>query len=445
MKNIKNYNKASFADNLIFRHENNGVLIFNKYNSAVLKITKSLFNLINQNTVPCEQKYTNAINILRQNNMLDDKCLNPRVKTSSKNKLNIPDGNLFSIKSKIAPITGLWAITPKCNLKCVYCFPEINNLRHDHVELALEQLQTIAKQIVESRLFQLTISGGEAFLCPHLWRIIPILHAADIKLTIITNGTSINTDIVKKLQRYQLITGVSLDAPNERINSITRGKGVFNKTLEGIRLLIKNKIPTVALVTITKFNFPTLEQHVEFLSDLGIKDITLQDLRPFGNKKNYTNYKLTNSQEMILYYTIKKILQNHRDISFNLSELFIFPRKERKIPANGKIMQCPAGDNFAYIDYDGNMYPCTNLPQIKLGNLLKDGNIMDLWQNSTGIKKLRSLKTEKIIKIHECSNCSMVEYCDGGCRGDALFYSNDLYGCASRCPKFMNKGENNYV
>lgn len=39
--------------------------------------------------------------------------------------------------------------------------------------------------------------------------------------------------------------------------------------------------------------------------------------------------------------------------------------------------------------------------------------------------------------LPESVDCLWIEYCDGGCRGDALFYNNNLYGLASRCPKNM--------
>jgi radical SAM protein with 4Fe4S-binding SPASM domain len=97
-------------------------------------------------------------------------------------------------------------------------------------------------------------------------------------------------------------------------------------------------------------------------------------------------------------------------------------------------MQCPAGDNFGYIDYQGNFYPCTSLLTFKLGNLTK-AKLTDLWQNSISINLLRKLKSRKKTELINCRNCFNLKNCEGGCRGDALYYNNDIDGLPSRCPQ----------
>jgi radical SAM protein with 4Fe4S-binding SPASM domain len=114
----------------------------------------------------------------------------------------------------------------------------------------------------------------------------------------------------------------------------------------------------------------------------------------------------------------------------NTTELMIF----HKPHVNGLIMQCPAGDNFAYIDFYGDLYPCTSLPSFKLGNLLTDSSVKELWQNSKPIKLLRNIKKTPLDNIPICHSCTNKSSCDGGCRGDALFYTDDLFGIPPRCP-----------
>ena len=116
----------------------------------------------------------------------------------------------------------------------------------------------------------------------------------------------------------------------------------------------------------------------------------------------------------------------------NTTELLVFHKTE----LNGNIMPCPAGDNLAYIDFNGDVYPCTSLPSFKLGSLL-ESNITELWQHSYNIKRLRTLKAMKTRDLRACCNCKEANSCDGGCRGDAEFYSGDVLGLPSRCPKLM--------
>ncbi|OGT06340.1 MAG: hypothetical protein A2103_04060 [Gammaproteobacteria bacterium GWF2_41_13] len=432
--------KVSFAKPLIFREEDQSMLIFNKNNSAVIKLSLSLFNQIRNGWISDEMRYSKALKILQDNKMVHIDSWNKvlpvseAIRAEEQKALN---ASLFNIKSHQNPFVALWAITPKCNLKCTYCFPEVNKIGSTFSGLTIDQLKNIANQIVVAKIFQLTISGGEAFLVKELWELIPVLYENQIKISVISNGTTITPSLIEKILRYELIVGISLDAPNESINSITRGAGVFEKTWNGIKKLLSASVPTVVLVTLTKHNFPCLFDHIRFLYEQGIRNITLQDLRPFGTRAIYDQFRLTKEQESALYALIKTLKKTFPEINFNLSELFIFPCKEMQVKRNGKIMQCPAGNNFVYIDYYGDLYPCTNLPQIKLGNILKDGSITELWRCSPEMDQLRALKMQNISDIEACVNCSLVAYCDGGCRGDALFYTGNVYGRPSRCPKSM--------
>lgn len=435
-----NHLKVSFTKPLIFREEDQGLLIFNKNNSAVVKLSRSLVEKIREGWFPDERRYIEALKtlsdygIVRVDQWCEEFSVDRGVETSDKKALN---ASLFNIKSHQNPFVALWAITPKCNLRCTYCFPEVSQVGSTFSGLTSDQLKNIANQIIAAKIFQLTISGGEAFLTNELWELMPALYENQIKISVISNGTTITPSIIEKVRRYELIVGVSLDAPNESINSITRGVGVFEKALNGIRQLLSANMPTVVLITVTKHNFPLLFDHIYFLYEQGIRNITLQDLRPFGTKAIYEQFRLTKEQESSLYALIKNIKKTFSEINFNLSELFIFPCKEMQIKRNGKIMQCPAGNNFVYIDCYGDMYPCTNLSQIKLGNVLRDRNITELWRYSPAMLQLRALKMKNMTDMEACAHCLWMDSCDGGCRGDALFYTEDLYGRPSRCPKTM--------
>ena len=168
----------------------------------------------------------------------------------------------------------------------------------------------------------------------------------------------------------------------------------------------------------------------KLIDELGIKAVTIQDLRSFGTKLDYDNTRLTLEQENSLPDLLNKIKSDYSHMFINTTELLLY----NKINEQGTVMPCPAGDNFAYIDYNGDLYPCTSLPNFKLGNLL-ESNITELWQNSYNIKRLRTIKKMKTSDLPECRNCERSKSCDGGCRGDAEFYSGDVFGLPSRCPK----------
>jgi radical SAM protein with 4Fe4S-binding SPASM domain len=140
--------------------------------------------------------------------------------------------------------------------------------------------------------------------------------------------------------------------------------------------------------------------------------------------------RLTSVQEKGLKEKFDYLREQYPHILINPTELFIFNKQD----ANGKIMQCPAGENFAYIDFFADLYPCTHLPSYRMGNLLEQRSLCELWQDSDAAFQLRSLKNKALTEVSGCSGCSNREKCEGGCRGDALFYEGNPLGRPSRCP-----------
>ena len=344
----------------------------------------------------------------------------------------------FDLKSEYSPLNVLWALSPKCNLSCIYCFPDAKAHSRTLGNPTTERLLKIANKLIQAKVLKVTLTGGECLLLKNLWVVVKQLKNAGITVAILSNGTSVSTKILKEIKDNELFMGVSLDGSNEEINSLTRGSFVFEKTVKAIAKLVENKVPTTVMVTVTKHNFSDLDRIVGFVSTLGVSSVTLQDLRPFGTKETYDQLRLSPNQEKDLENTIDRITKSFPNIFFNTSELMIF----HKSKTNGFIMQCPAGDNFAYVDFYGDFFPCTSLQSFKLGNLLGNCSIPELWQNSKAIKLLRTIKNTSIDKIHACNSCTNKSFCDGGCRGDALFYNNDLFGTPSRCPKELgNAGE----
>lgn len=123
----------------------------------------------------------------------------------------------------------------------------------------------------------------------------------------------------------------------------------------------------------------------------------------------------------------------HPQILINPTELFIFSRAS----TTGKVMQCPAGENFAYIDFNGDVFPCTSLPTFCMGNLFGGASLTELWRFSESARRLQEIKAMSLDRIPGCQGCPNSRHCDGGCRGDALFMGNGLLGIPSRCPRSL--------
>jgi radical SAM protein with 4Fe4S-binding SPASM domain len=416
---------------IIVREESDCYLLYNGVNRGLISVSKEAYN-----RCITENKWSNHDIVLKKWLFENDFL----VKKPDKEKRNmqkpeiepfLASTSFFDLKSEYSPLNVLWALSPKCNLNCTYCFPDAQAHSSLLGNPTTERLLKIANKLIQAKVLKATLTGGECLLLKNLSTVVKQLKEAGITVALLSNGTSISAKMLKEIKNNEVFMGISLDGSNEEINSLTRGRFVFEKTVKTINKLLENGVPTTIMVTVTKNNFSDLYRIVEFVSSLGISSVTLQDLRPFGTKETYDELRLTSNQEKDLEDTIDSIAKSFPNIFLNTSELMIF----HKSKTNDLIMQCPAGDNFAYIDFYGDFYPCTSLQTFKLGNLLDDSSITELWQNSKSIKLLRTLKNTSLNRIKACNSCENNPFCDGGCRGDALFYNNDLFGAPSRCPK----------
>jgi radical SAM protein with 4Fe4S-binding SPASM domain len=419
---------------VIVREESDCYLFYNSGNRGLISLSKITYNKCfiqnrwdNSDIKFKKWLFENSFLVKKPNKLVSDQ-------PPLENEAFQDCSSFFDLKSEYSPLNVLWALSPKCNLNCTYCFPDAKAHIHSLGNPSTERLLKISNKLIEGKVLKVTLTGGECLLLNNLWVVVKQLKNAGITIAILSNGTTMSNKMLRKIKDTEVFMGISLDGSHEEVNRLTRGSFAFEKTMKSIAKLIDNKVPTTVMVTVTRNNFSDLYRIIELVSTLGVSSVTLQDLRPFGTRETYDKLRLSPNQEKDLEKTLERIAKSFPNVFLNTSELMIF----HKTKTNGLIMQCPAGDNFAYIDFYGDFFPCTSLPSFKLGNLLGDCSIPELWQNSKAIQLLRSIKNMPIDKISACNSCINKSSCDGGCRGDALFYNNDLFGMASRCPKELD-------
>jgi radical SAM protein with 4Fe4S-binding SPASM domain len=427
------------ADSIIVREERDSYLLYNGTNGGLVTVSKDAYRDVILRDSVQDPAYEPLRAWLASAYFLAEK-------PSDRGSVGVEEdgqahkaspNRFFDLRSDLNPINVLWALTPRCNLRCIYCFPDAKVHSIGFKTPPAARLLKIADEIVRAQVLQVVLSGGECLLLKDVWTVVTRLKNAGLTVAILSNGSTLSEEMVGKFRESGALAGVSLDGPSEEINRRTRGRGAFDQSITGVRRLIAAGVDTTALITLTRHNFPVLEELFALLEDLGVISVAIQDLRPFGTKAQYDATRLTAEQERILPGKYEAISAAHPSISINSTELFLFSNKA----ASGKIMQCPAGDHFAYIDFYGNVYPCTSLPSFKMGRLLEGASLTELWRKSDKIRELRSIRQMPLDAIPGCRVCSNRSHCEGGCRGDALFYDDDLFGLPSRCPKRLGNVE----
>jgi len=174
--------------------------------------------------------------------------------------------------------------TPFCNIDCRYCYlPD----RNSKAVVAPSTLYNLFSQVFASGWLQGCLSvvwhAGEPMVLPvafyrDAFRIIDREKPRGVEIThsFQTNGTLIDDAWCDFFAEEHVNVGVSIDGPkllHDR-NRLTRaGRGTFDKTIAGIRLLRRHKVPFHVISVLSTASMAVPREMFEFYLEEGIERV----------------------------------------------------------------------------------------------------------------------------------------------------------------------------
>jgi len=249
-------------------------------------------------------------------------------------------------------------ILTKCNLSCRHCY--INPKQHGNKTLSISEIYAwLGIFAKKSRKPDLIFLGGEPTLHPDLPAAIKKAKELSYNsITVDTNGYLFN-DILSKTGPDEVdYFSFSLDGATGKTNDMIRGKGSFNKCIEGIKKSVSMGFGTSVIYTVSRMNIHELEMMAPMLEGLGIDRFFIQVIGVRGESaKNDSAESLQISRvqwtdiipeaaqkvaDLGITVTYPKVFLN-MDETFecaaNVSDnYFIFP--------NGRVYRCPLCEDF---------------------------------------------------------------------------------------------------
>jgi len=172
----------------------------------------------------------------------------------------------------------LWLYTNyDCNLKCSYCVAK-SGPNVPRRALGLANVQRLVDEAVDLGLSEIFFTGGEPFILDDIYDMLAY-SARRVKTTVLTNAMLLRGTRLEKLVATAIdlpeeyfIVQVSLDGGRAEDHDAYRGKGTWDKTVEGICLLQERGFRVRIGTTETSVNSPHLDKLCEFHRSLGIPD-----------------------------------------------------------------------------------------------------------------------------------------------------------------------------
>lgn len=309
-------------------------------------------------------------------------------------------------------------ITQNCNLRCRSCYNR-TQIEHPPRELSNMFFLKVANRLVnEFSCNRISLSGGEPTLNSEFENILDNSLSLFEHISLVTNGTINCQEIIRLHDAGGLTIQLSLDGSNEKINSITRGKGNFAKTVNFINTLdTSNRI--ILKMVVSKKNYYDVANFYELALSLGcIPEFSF--IVQMGNASSeWEEIELTAIEKIRVLHTIDALNKE----------------KGTNTPLPLCVGACPLsvqdGELSVLIKTSGEMYPCQMLYDEKycLGNIIYD----DISTFDGRMKQITALAQKREQVDFGCTKCVIQDVCKKGCMALAELKSSNPLGDDGEC------------
>jgi len=351
-------------------------------------------------------------------------------------KVNRETENVILLSQDLSTQAQTWKSRPTeiefsfnnlCNLKCIMC-----SKANDEPNCILDKEKgvTFLEQILPWAL-HLTPSANSEPLLNDLNLISELCLKHDVSLFLFTNGALCTEEKFKKIQPIVHRLWFSFDShireTYEKIRVGADFQTVVNNIKTTIGLAELDDTEITFHFVLMSMNYLELPDYVDFVANLGGKQIKIQELLP--NSRLYDSLKLegnVSDQELrdVLDRALERAKQAGIDLTLGLSPPF--HGEVRSLPMRIKSkapmaalrevymesflriypFYCNMAANYLKITPEGDVFPCCRAPDsLNMGNI-KESSFDQIWNGERYQSFRKMMFTRKYNKI--CASCSVL-------------------------------------
>jgi MoaA/NifB/PqqE/SkfB family radical SAM enzyme len=234
------------------------------------------------------------------------------------------------------PVLGSLELTPRCTLDCKMCYVCLEPSRMDQDELTVRQWIGLIDEACGAGMMFATLTGGECLLYPGFKEIYRHLQSRGVLVTVLTNGTLIDEDIVRWFvqnppQRIQISVYGSSPKGYE---AVTGNGNAFSQVDKAIDLLKAANLPLILAVTASRQMMSDFEATLRYCNRKAASPCRVNPC-PFQarreTQRNFDEYAPTLDEQVQIFKIQKKLLYEvvQQD---ECEEIFVGKRKAAGIP-----------------------------------------------------------------------------------------------------------------
>ncbi|MBO5065215.1 MAG: radical SAM protein [Clostridia bacterium] len=292
-------------------------------------------------------------------------------------------------RENTVPLEATFELTPFCNFDCVMCYVKLTKEQAEKQgePLSAEKWLEIARQAKDMGTLYLSLTGGEIFAHPHFWEIYGELNKMGFLISLLTNGSLIDEEVIEKFREYGMPYFIKITlygASNETYFKTCGVNDGFTRVEKAIDLLVAEKVPLKLTATVVKENACDLQKMYNFARE---KKIPLQ----------HTISVVQSSRG-----SEKDILSSRFDFADFPEEITVEMLEKTMNPNMDSVFAwCGSYRKAMWVTWHGNLQMCAFVtrPAVKYSGDLKND-----W------KSLYE-KCENIKNPPQCKNCLWKAFC----------------------------------
>lgn len=303
-------------------------------------------------------------------------------------------------------------LTFSCDFHCLYCYSDCyNNPAHIKKELSTKQIKLILDKVYNAGCLWLCLTGGDPLKRKDFLEIYSYAKEKGFIINLFTNAYSLTEEIADFFKkRPPFAVELTLNAITKKtFEEISQIPGSYEKTMDGINMFVKRKIPLKIKMMLIKKNIKELPRIEKLAKRLGLEFGSSPFIFARLNKDAIPCSLRVSPEEA--WNIISKDNLNRKD------ENCLYDRKNQKL--NDCLFRCAVGGgDGVYIDPYGQMVLCSCLREPSVDLLKQD--IKD------GLFELFPQMSEKTFADGSpCQSCGIRDLCFS-CPGKAFLEKGNM-------------------
>jgi len=280
--------------------------------------------------------------------------------------------HLYFLRRNIPLFVNL-SVTDRCNFRCSHCkIPERNSK-----ELTKEDIFSIVDDLHRLGTKKIGLCGGEPLMREDIGEIVNYIKSKHILVTIVSNGALVRQRI-KEIKNLDLII-ISFDGSPHAQEEV-RGKHAYEIAIDAIEAAREHHLKVVSQTTFTKNNIKELEYILKMAESMGFTCLFLP-VYHYAMSGEFVKTLFPDREEF--RHTIERIEKIKKSRKAHLITNSVVGLNYLKAWPKFTKVPCWAGKSYAYIDTDGQIYPCIQMIQRTEGVSLLEVGIEEAMKKMT--------------------------------------------------------------